>query len=117
MFLLGECHGQRTQAGYSPWGRKSQTRLHDYTLTTTESRAWEDLRSFWLCRVQPWEMSQWTSVFSGRWGSRTGDCDGDTHLGVWEVEAATQRERMGKRTWATPEEPLLSAWGTGEHGS
>ncbi|CAI9176015.1 unnamed protein product [Rangifer tarandus platyrhynchus] len=36
-------------------------------------------------------MSRWTSVFSGGWGSRKGSCAGDTHLGVWEVEAATQR--------------------------
>ena len=50
---------------------------------------------------------------SGGWGSRKGSCAGDTHLGVWEVEAATQRERTGKRTWATPEAPPLSAWGAG----
>ena len=27
-------HGQRSLAGYSPWGPKSQTRLSDYTTTT-----------------------------------------------------------------------------------
>ena len=27
VFLPGEVHGQRSLAGYSPWGRKSQTRL------------------------------------------------------------------------------------------
>ena len=26
---IGESHGQRSVAGYSPWGRKSQTRLCD----------------------------------------------------------------------------------------
>ena len=26
-FLAGESHGQRGLEGYSPWGRKSQTRL------------------------------------------------------------------------------------------
>ena len=28
-FLPGESHGQRSLAGYSPWGQKSQTRLSD----------------------------------------------------------------------------------------
>ena len=27
VFLLGESHGQWSLVGYSPWGRKSQTRL------------------------------------------------------------------------------------------
>ena len=27
VFLPGESHGQRSLAGYSPWDRKSQTRL------------------------------------------------------------------------------------------
>ena len=27
VFLPGESHGQRSLAGYSPWGRKSQTQL------------------------------------------------------------------------------------------
>ena len=29
VFLPGESHGQRSLVGYSPWGRKSQTRLND----------------------------------------------------------------------------------------
>ena len=29
VFLPGESHGQRSLAGYSPWGRKSQTQLSD----------------------------------------------------------------------------------------
>ena len=33
--LPGKSHGQRSLAGYSPRGRKSQTRLSDYTTTTT----------------------------------------------------------------------------------
>ena len=33
--LPGESHGQRSLAGYSPWGRKSRARLSDYTTTTT----------------------------------------------------------------------------------
>jgi len=28
-FLPGESHGQRSLAGYSPWGHKSQTQLSD----------------------------------------------------------------------------------------
>ena len=33
VFLLGESHGQRNLAGYSPWGRKSWTRLSDFTIS------------------------------------------------------------------------------------
>ena len=29
IFLPGESHGQRSLAGYSQWGRKSQTQLSD----------------------------------------------------------------------------------------
>ena len=29
VFLPGESHGQRSLAGYSPWGCKSQTRLSE----------------------------------------------------------------------------------------
>ena len=29
VFLPGESHGQRSLAGYSPWGCKSWTRLRD----------------------------------------------------------------------------------------
>jgi len=31
VFLPGKSHGQRSLAGYSPWGHKSQTRLSDKT--------------------------------------------------------------------------------------
>ena len=34
--LPGESHGQRSLAGYSPWGLKSRTRLNDQTATTIE---------------------------------------------------------------------------------
>ena len=37
VFLPGEFHGQRRLAGYSPWSRKSQTRLSDQTTTTTST--------------------------------------------------------------------------------
>ena len=33
-FLPGEFHGQRSLAGYSPWGPKSGTQLGDQTITT-----------------------------------------------------------------------------------
>ena len=36
VFLPGEFHGQRSLAGYSPWGRKSRTRLSDETTATLE---------------------------------------------------------------------------------
>ena len=31
VFLPGKFHGQRSLVGYSPWGRKSQTRLSNFT--------------------------------------------------------------------------------------
>ena len=34
VFLPGESHGQRNLVGYSPWGRKSRTRLSDFHFTT-----------------------------------------------------------------------------------
>ena len=34
VFSPGESHGQRSLAGYSPWGQKSWTRLSDWTTTT-----------------------------------------------------------------------------------
>ena len=36
LFLPGEPHGQRSLAGYSPWGRESQTRLSDQREITEE---------------------------------------------------------------------------------
>ena len=39
VFLLGEFHGQRSLAGYSPWAHKSWTRLtHTHTHTHTHRR-------------------------------------------------------------------------------
>ena len=29
VFLFGESRGQRSLAGYSPWGHRSQTRIHN----------------------------------------------------------------------------------------
>ena len=41
VFLLGESHGQRSLAGYSPWGRKEsdtpELTQYCYQLTTTAS--------------------------------------------------------------------------------
>ena len=34
-FLPGESNGQRSLAGYSPWGHKSRTQLSDWTPTPT----------------------------------------------------------------------------------
>ena len=33
VFLLGELHGQRSLAGYSPWGRKELDRTEQITLS------------------------------------------------------------------------------------
>ena len=34
VFLPRESHGQKSLAGYTPWGHKSWTQLSDYTTTT-----------------------------------------------------------------------------------
>ena len=33
VLLPGKSHGRRSLVGCSPWGRKSQTQLNDFTLT------------------------------------------------------------------------------------
>ena len=33
VFLPGKSHGRRSLVGCSPWGRKSRTRLSDFTFT------------------------------------------------------------------------------------
>ena len=33
VLLPGKSHGQSSQVGYSPWGRKSRTQLSDFTFT------------------------------------------------------------------------------------
>ena len=40
VFLPEESHGQRSLAGYSPWGHNSRTRLSDWTTTTTVYLSW-----------------------------------------------------------------------------
>ena len=42
VFLPGESPRQRSPVGYGPWGRKSQTRLSNYTTTTKETRVHAD---------------------------------------------------------------------------
>ena len=56
VFMLGESHGQRSLAGYSPWVAKSQTRLkqrhtHSYTYI-----------------IQPWKGSQFWHMLQYEWG-------------------------------------------------
>ena len=38
VFLPGESHGQRSLAGYRPWGHKGQTGLSNYTTSTTTTQ-------------------------------------------------------------------------------
>ena len=40
VFLPGESHGQRSLAGYSPWGRKGQTGFSNDT-TSTSTTQWQ----------------------------------------------------------------------------
>ena len=46
VFLPDESHGQRSLAGYSPWGQK-ESRLAWATSAFTFNRKWNDLYSVW----------------------------------------------------------------------
>ena len=74
VFLPGEFHGQRSLVGYSPWGRKSQTRLKSLSLHTHIHRTiflsktlnvWvlsTSLANYWNPRrggLEPSTYSQW----------------------------------------------------------
>ena len=52
VFLPGESNGQRSLAGYSPWGRKSQTQLSNHTTTTTITRSRLKLECFAVLHAQ-----------------------------------------------------------------
>ena len=50
VFLPGKSHGQRSLVGYSPWGRKSQTRLSGWACTHARTHS---LSPLWLITLQP----------------------------------------------------------------
>ena len=54
VFMLGESHGQRSLAGYSPWVAKSQTRLSN----------WTELRKGWEKEEQEKE-AEWKIYLGG----------------------------------------------------
>jgi len=39
VFLPGECHGQRSLVGYSPWGRKELDMTEKLTLSCKDRRS------------------------------------------------------------------------------
>ena len=49
VFLPGKSHGQRSLEGYSPWGRKSWTRLSGYAATTPQQKLTRQCRSTGFC--------------------------------------------------------------------
>ena len=54
-FLPGESQGQRSLAGYSPWGHKSRTRLSGYTTNTMCGRLRNGEKKRCLFFPPPWE--------------------------------------------------------------
>ena len=73
VFLPGESYGQRSLAGYSPRGRKSWTRLSDYTTPSNCSTVHLDLVR-WVPKSLPYLMSgprfpecavHWSSLAQG----------------------------------------------------
>ena len=65
-YLPGESHGQRSLAGYSPWGHKSWTRLSDYTTTTTQSLT---LLTISTTSIQATAILPWTTAATSYLGS------------------------------------------------
>ena len=61
VFLPGESHGQRSLAGYSLWGHKSQTWLSDQTTTTsiyTNNIYIHKEYIYKIVRIEPWVVHQ-----------------------------------------------------------
>ena len=59
VFLPGESHGQTSLAGYSPWGRKSQTQLSDFhSLSLLYAPALTSTHDYWKTTA----LTRWTFV-------------------------------------------------------
>ena len=58
IFLPGESRGQRSLAGYSPWGCKSWTWLSDETTNTTQFSQDHLLKSLFLLPCMVWRSCQ-----------------------------------------------------------
>ena len=74
VFLPGEFHGQRSLAGYSPWGRKESDmteRLHSLHSLHTLSLEKEMATHSCSCLENPMDRGAWRSVVNGVAESRT----------------------------------------------
>ena len=88
VFYPGKSHGQRSLVGYSPWDRKSQTRLnHDPTTTTSCFKfplevyfshpiscgfwvvfpSWLMMLNFFSCADWPFVDLLWRNIYSDLW--------------------------------------------------
>ena len=69
-FPPGKCHGQRSLAGYSLWGRESRTQLSDWA--HAEAQEWRGCpqRSWWG-RKWKWKGNSlsWVQLFAAPWNS------------------------------------------------
>ena len=62
VFLPGEFHGQRSLAGYSPWGHKESDRTERLTLSLSREPKWE-VRvevSGWICSAGTLASVRWS---------------------------------------------------------
>ena len=80
VFLPGKFHGQRSLAGYSPWGIKSRTWLSNWTHTHTHTHTTPWSQWWWFTRLESPSAATWSLwrrlVLSWPevWRKRTSNC-------------------------------------------
>ena len=80
VFLPGKFHGQRSLAGYSPWGHKSRTRLSDSTTTAATICGDLELGVVHLLHHSPVFSIQYSKTFiSSVWYQVNGDISAKWH--------------------------------------
>ena len=62
VFLSGKFQGQRSLAGYSPWGCKSQTRLSNWTAKTLTNTTCTHTHTYTHTHTHPTHGCNWWSV-------------------------------------------------------
>ena len=73
VFLSGESHGQRSLAGYSPWGHKESDMTEWLTLSLSQT-IYRIKQNYWkiIAKSQPIEVnSKWIPSANDLWNSKT----------------------------------------------
>ena len=65
LFLPGECYGQRSLVGYTPWGRKGldtteRVCTHTHPMTWLHQKAFFHIVSRWMQYLQSWLLESFT---------------------------------------------------------